>query len=710
MQGVNVVARWIDPSTGLPSRKYAVTAVSGLLFTGNAGNAITGLYDADGDAFSEWGSMNQSLEGFFDLSGLPLPDGSPAQYQVSVEPIDTTWSRGVGPYAPYQANPSGTFSPVTVAVSAGQDVEQDVPMSASAQPVPAWSLSQSWAAPAPVPAAGDWMGSLSGYGDAPYFLLSAQQNRTLSIAVTALDESCNPSEVKAQPVIGMWAASDPQGTAPPALTTSPFNAVLTATTLLNAQVNTSGSFLIGISDFRGDGRPDYLYHASVLYADSVSPPRLSVSGGAVAIVGTGFAPGLTVNVGSVSATQLALSVGKMTIAAPAQSDSQQSITITNASNGMSTVMTNALTYGAGPTDTIVLLTALNSSTPVGVQATNPVSVRVLASDGATPVNGATVAWSATNGVQLSACGGASSCSGLSDQNGYAATWLTPTATGTSTITATLAPGAYSSSPSVQATLSATESSSDLGVSTPYLYIAQGANVAVPITARVLSNGVAQNNVGVNFRISSGSGTLSASTAQTNSSGYATVTLTLAEFASSLQVNACVAPANAPCQQVYATPVPPAQLNLQPVAGAGQIVAGETLQPLTVRVVDSASPPHPVLAAPVQFLVTVFRPGGGSPSGGNGETNPTNPAMPVILSVSQSTLASDVNGLASITPSVGSFRPPLEVNVAISAGNVATINDVLQLVPGVPEGYRLAPIIVAPIPAAMRVGSGGRLEE
>src|SRR5262249_31682939 len=29
MQGVNVVARWIDPSTGLPSRSYAASAVSG---------------------------------------------------------------------------------------------------------------------------------------------------------------------------------------------------------------------------------------------------------------------------------------------------------------------------------------------------------------------------------------------------------------------------------------------------------------------------------------------------------------------------------------------------------------------------------------------------------------------------------------------------------------------------------------------------------
>src|SRR5271170_4576544 len=45
MQGVNVVARWIDPATNLPSRQYAASSVSGFLFTGNAGNPITGFTD-----------------------------------------------------------------------------------------------------------------------------------------------------------------------------------------------------------------------------------------------------------------------------------------------------------------------------------------------------------------------------------------------------------------------------------------------------------------------------------------------------------------------------------------------------------------------------------------------------------------------------------------------------------------------------------------
>jgi hypothetical protein len=110
MQGVNVVARWIDPSTNQPSDKYGASSVSGFLFTGNAGNPITGLTDPAGNAYSEFGSADQTLEGFFDLGGLPIPNGaSTAQYQLAVEALNPLWSAGVCPYDQSQVAPSGTF-------------------------------------------------------------------------------------------------------------------------------------------------------------------------------------------------------------------------------------------------------------------------------------------------------------------------------------------------------------------------------------------------------------------------------------------------------------------------------------------------------------------------------------------------------------------------------------------------------------------------
>jgi hypothetical protein len=389
----------------------------------------------------------------------------------------------------------------------------------------------------------------------------------------------------------------------------------------------------------------------------------------------------------------------MMLSAPAHADGPQSITITDPISGASSVMTNALIYGATASDNIVLVgSGLNPPTPVGTQATTPMIVRVLAADGVTPVSGASVALSASNSVQLSACGNASACSVASDPLGEATTWLTPSTTGVATITATLAPAAYGSSKAVSATLYATQSASDLGVSTPYLWISQGATASIPLTARALSNGLPQNNVTVNFNIVSGSAILNAASAQTNSSGYATVTLTVTQFAAPVQVSACVAIVNGACRPIYANPVSLASQNLQPVSGNGQVSTGPVFQPVVVRVTDSASPPNPVIAATVIFLTTVLRPGGIPSADGNGETRSGNPATPVILQVSQSNATTDVNGLASIVPSAGGFTAPLEVDVAITTGTNAFIDYPLELLPAVSNSPGTPQPLMGTIPA------------
>lgn len=671
MQGANVVARWINPTTGQPSGQYAASSVSGFLFTGNAGNPITGLDDPMGDPLSDWGSSNSTVEGFFDLGGLQIPSGSSAQYQLTVEAINPTWSEGVGPYAPYQVTPSGVMEPITITLKEGQDIEQNILMTETAQPLPSWAESETWTNPAPVPQAGDWEGSLGTYGDVAYFSIPAQANRSMSVAVTALNESVSPSETKLQPVIGMWPAPAAEGSAPPALTTSSFNTFNFAMTRLDAQIASSASFLIGIADLRGDGRPDYRYHAQVLYGDSVSPPRIGVSGGPVTVLGTGFSPRLTATIGSVAATILQASAAQVIISAPAQADGPQSITLTDPATGGSTTLTNVLTYGAAASDSIVLRNGSNPQTPVGTQAANPISVRVVAADGVTAVAGATIAWSTTNSVQLSACAGASSCSVTTDQSGLAATWATPTVSGAATITATLAPSTYNPAQSVSATLSATDPASAIGALSQYTWIAQGATLSVPITVRVLNNGTPQSAATVNFAVAVGSGTLSAASAQTNSNGYASVSLSLAQFSAAAQVNACVAPSNAPCQQIYFNIVAPPQMNLQPVSGGGQISTGSAFQPLVVRVVDSASPPDLVLGAAVTFQTVVMRPAAGASN---------EPTTPVILSVSQSSVPSDANGLASIVPSSAGFTGPLQMNVMAAAGTSAMLDFPLQLLP------------------------------
>jgi len=286
---------------------------------------------------------------------------------------------------------------------------------------------------------------------------------------------------------------------------------------------------------------------------------------------------------------------------------------------------------------------------------------------------------------LSTCGGASNCLAISDESGMASTWVTPAATGNAAITATLAPSVYSPAQSVAATMTATSSSSDIGVTTPYLWIAQGASVRVPLTARVVNLGAPQTGVTVNFAIAQGSGALSSASTVTNRNGYASVTLTLTNFTANVQLTACVAPGNNPCQTFYGNAVAAAMMNLQAVAGAGQVVTGTAFQPLRVRVTDSSTPPNPVLGASVLFQSTVLRPLGNNLTLTPGDPTVTQTGMPVILSVSQSTAQSDANGLASFAPSVGSLTGPLEIEIQVSAGTTAVLRDELETFPAGSSG-------------------------
>src|SRR5713101_9865074 len=72
------------------------------------------------------------------------------------------------------------------------------------------------------------------------------------------------------------------------------------------------------------------------------------------------------------------------------------------------------------------------------------------------------------------CGGASSCPAFSDEAGVASTQVTPTLTGASTITATLAPASYTPPQSKLATVVGTESTLELAAIAPTKWIGQGA--------------------------------------------------------------------------------------------------------------------------------------------------------------------------------------------------------------------------------------------
>src|SRR6266849_6265779 len=612
MQGVNVVARWIDPATGQPSRQYAAAAVSGALFRGNAGNPVNGYTDIFGQRFDRFGSDDTTVEGFFDLAGLEIPDGSnSAQYQLSVEALDPNWSLGVGPYAPSQVTPSGSAQAVIVTVSKGSDAQQDMLMRGSAVAPRDWGEPNTFTLPAILPPSGDWVGSLSGYGNVDYFQFAAQAFRTMSVEVTTLDESSRPTQSKALPILGVWALADPPGTLAPAATFSSFNTPTFGLTRLDANLLSTTSFRIGITDDRGDGRPDFRYHARVLYGDTVLPSQASAGiNTPLVIAGLGFRPGIAASIGGLNAPVLAVSASQVIVTTPPFPDGTKSLTVTDPATGSSSVMTDVLTFGAGPTDIIKLIQGANPPTPVGGETPNRILVQATSADGSSPRNGATVVWNVPSGATLSACGGGTTCSVFTDATGKASTKAIVTAAGVISITATLAPASYKTPSMVQTTVFGTSSALDIAATSPSMWVAQGATLGAPLKVRVLSSGASKSNTTVNYQVLAGSGILSSKTALTDANGFATVTLNVTSLASEVDVSACVAPLNSPCQKFLLFAVASAALQLEIVSGAGQMTTvGQAFTPAILRVTDSSAPPNPVLGAGVTFQSFVLRPEG-----------------------------------------------------------------------------------------------------
>jgi hypothetical protein len=375
--------------------------------------------------------------------GLEIPQGDTARYQLSVEALDPVWSQPVGPCAPEQVSPSGSFALIVVSVTKGTDIAQDILMSGSTHEQDDPYRDESFAVPLPVPSGGAWYGTLSGYGDGDYFWLSTRSNRTFSVDVLALDQRGQPTQDKARPVVGVWLIGDPLGMAPQANTPVPFNRSVVGLSQLNAQVLIPALLRLGIVDWRGDGRPDFRYRAQLLYGDGITPSRTSVRGSQpLVITGFGFKPGMTVSVGNSIASILSVSDQQMVIVVPPFGDGTQTVTIRNPATGASSELQNALRYGAASTDSITISDG-NPAVPVGSQTPYPIQARVVFLDGGT-VAGASVQWAVDNGASLAVdeCS-STTCYAVTDEQGHAEAHVNVKAAGITTVTAQLAPSVYS---------------------------------------------------------------------------------------------------------------------------------------------------------------------------------------------------------------------------------------------------------------------------
>jgi hypothetical protein len=595
MQGVNVVLRPV--LNGAPDVRYTATAVSGVFFQGDAGNPVTGVIDASGNPLNRFGSDDAVLEGFFDLSGVPLPPGvTSADYQLTFEPIDPlyTGAVSVGPYTTGQTTPSGTM-PVTDlgTLDAGAAVTQTAAINDAADEAQS-GVDGIETAPANLPITGEWTARLTGYGHSSWFQWWARGGRLFAIEVQSLDESGHATAQKAQIVEGAWNGSDLPGSAPVTGAVQAFNGDESGLTTLPVLTVADSEVRVGIVDQRGDGRPDYAYRGRILYADSVTPTRLPVSGGTIVIRGVGFRPATQVSVAGKAAQVTSVTPNTIVAVAPAsggvtgdvvlQVQDPQTLGITAIGAGFG--------YDALSDDAISLVTAPLGPVPIGVP--QPFTVRALDVASQTPAAGVTVTWLLTGGTANLACG-QSSCSLVTGGDGVATIPVTATAGTLAQMTASLTNGS-----SVVAEFTGTTPPA-IAALTPSLYLALGATAQWPIEAIVVGpSGVPVSGQSIVWSSGGPGVSLSSGESISGNSGIAQNQIIAGPFSDSVAASAtaCLPNSNG-CATFTVISVHPETAVLTAWSGTVQYISrSESFAPVTLLVTDAFG--HPLDGATVTF--------------------------------------------------------------------------------------------------------------
>lgn len=665
IQGANVVARLFDTTTNTSSTKIVAASVSGFLYRGNSGNVVTGYTDSTGQRYDCWGSDDVSLRGYFDLTGLEIPAGSTsATYQVTIEPLNPnyTGTLSVGPFKNTQVSPPGFATPILVTISAGSTVTQDITLSGSPAEGSDLYEPHSFDSPRAIPASGLWAAALSDLGDVDWHAIDMQAGHAFALDVTPIDHGA-PASSKALPVIGIWDASAGEGTAPLVAQTY-FNAGTPATTRVQTSFP-SGSYKLAITDARGDGRPDFLYRARLLYADSVAPAH--ARGGTVLTVkGLGFSPELHVKVGDSDAPLLSFVPGQIMVSAPTLPDGTYALTIEDPATGAAASINNAVSYGGAADGTLQVLDATNPPVPVGTQAPYPFRVRVMAADGITPVSGASVRFlSPTASVLLQPCN-TQDCTVASDGAGEASVWMLVKAAGATTVTASLSGGA-----AVSATVTGVSALLSVAAAPPKIYIARNSSASLPLLVRVVGNGLPLPGRVVEFTVMLGSGILSATNATTDSNGEANATVNIANMDSEIRVSACVgvAPQTA-CDVFYVYAVTmTGGTRLVKTSGDEQYVSPATLfLPVGIRLNDLSDPPNTVAGAPVTFRMVAYKNSNSSRTL-TGEVLSGHHSGQVAVASQQVTINTNAWGEARYTPNVRGAGLLVTVQVLSGASSV-----------------------------------------
>ncbi len=661
MQGVNVVARPLD-ANGNPLEQYTVTAVSGVLYRGNHGNPVTGWNDANGYPLANWGAIDPALQGAFDLSGIPLPPGvTAASYQITFEAINPLYilENSVGPYQQGQPTPSGALNAITLAnLTAGSS--QTLTVTAQDSAVGGYNDAiGTESQPREMPAGGMWSGRLSQVGQSDWFTFPVRGNRIFTVVTQAVDETGAPTETKAMPSIGVWDAFNPVGA--PAVGAAPgLNGDATGETWLRVATNGDDIVRIGIADLRGDGRPDYAYNGWVLYADTVSPIRLTAAGGTITIDGMGFRLADTVKVGGQAATVTSISPNQITaIVPPAPKGVTGPVDVEvddQPAFYAAAVIPGGVSYDAGAGDALKVNTAPANTVPVGEPLA--FSVTALGPD-LQPAGGVSVIYTVTSGTATLACG-LPVCTVVAGGDGRATMNVIATDNHWSIVTAALTNGA-----SVEAQF-AGGTPPVLSPLTPQLSLAAGATFKWTVEALVLNNGVPISGQTATWQNpTSGIVAPNPASATTNASGIATLTLTVGPLAEgqTATIQACLNGAGQ-CVTFSAFGARPEYATLTPISGTSQnLTPSETPSQIALRLYDMDG--NPMAGGAVALYQSLYA-----------WTPPCSPhavcAEGALLATQASTATSAVDGSVSFAP-ISMPGVATQLTGLAASGNTSTVN-------------------------------------
>jgi hypothetical protein len=600
MQGVNVVARPLD-AAGNPLYPYTVTFVSGGYFNGNHGNTVTGWTDASGTLLTKWGSNDAAMQGYFDLRYMPLPPGlTTADYEVTFEAVDPLYinSNAVGPYVGGSPAPSGTMPELHVpGMTAGGSQTLTVNVEGSAVGGAEDAMSNE-SSPRMVPPSGEWRGRLSQIGQTDWFLFPVRSGHTFTVVTEALNEQGESSESKAMPAIGAWSLLDAIGSAPE--TWAPgMNGFGTGESFLSIQSAADNVVRLGITDMRGDGRPDYAYNGWVLSADTVAPQRLPVAGGPIVIHGMGFRPSDTVRVGGQPAVVTSVSPNEITAIAPAALSGVSGSVDVEVDDlpilSAMTIVPGGISYDAGTGDSLSLVTAPSNTVPMGVPI--PFTVTAFGANLA-PAGRVTITFNVASGSASLGCGQLS-CVVTATGDGIATMTVTAVNTSAAVVAASLTNGA-----SVQAHFVG-GSAPEVSALTPSLSVAAGAMVNWTTEGLVLQNGVPLGGQTVTWRPGAGIVVPGSGSAVSNSSGIAMKSLTVGPLAEGQQsaATACVN-GTTECASFTVNGARPEYAYLEAVAGTQQTLAANgTPGQIVLRVRDMDG--NPMAGGTVTFSQAVY---------------------------------------------------------------------------------------------------------